>query len=71
MIIPSLTLTPALLAWLRSRHDDDAKPLRVRQRGPDVDVLRADGAELSELEQRHVRATLAAHAVEPLTRPPR
>lgn len=31
-----------------------------------IGVTRADGSELSETEARHVRATMAAHAVEPL-----
>jgi hypothetical protein len=64
MIIANLTLTPGLLRWLRSRHDDGAQELRARQRGPDVEVLRADGSELSEAEQAHVRGTAAAHGVD-------
>lgn len=64
MIVRGLTLTLGLARMLASRHDDGEAPLRVRQVGPDVAIFRADGSELSELEERHVRGVLAADRVE-------
>lgn len=50
---------------LRSRGDDDGEPLRVAliaglARLSVIEILRADGTELSETEQTHVRAAIAA-----------
>lgn len=69
MILPNLTLTPALTAWLESRGD--GAPLMVRQDGPDVVVTRQDGAEPLPHEAARCRGIVAAHAVEPFTRGPR
>ena len=66
MRIPTLTLTPALAAWIASRCDPGTPALLVRQDGADVEVTRADGAELSASESAHVRGTVAAHRAEPL-----
>jgi len=74
VILPAVTLTPALAAWIRAAHDDGASDLEVagyaRDDGsPYARVERADGSELSPTEEREVRALLAAHAVEPLRIP--
>lgn len=66
MTLKNLVLTPALARFLASRCDPGTAPLTARQDGPDVVVTRADGAELSDLETRHVRGTVAAHRVEPI-----
>lgn len=58
--------TETLLALLRGAHDDGRQPLDVRFSSPALVVLHADGTELSETEEREVRALLAADAVEPL-----
>lgn len=67
--LPGVTLTPALAAWLSTRGD--GAPLSVRQDGPDVVVLRADGAEPLSHEAIRCQGIVAAHAAEPFTRPPR
>lgn len=67
--LPGVTLTPALAAWLSTRGD--GAPLSVSQDGPDVVVLRADGAEPLPHEAIRCQGIAAAHAVEPFTRPPR
>ena len=66
MKIMATKLTRALRGWLTSSHDDGHEPLRVEQVGPDIDVTRADGSELSAAEELEITARLAAHAVEPL-----
>mgnify|MGYP003527995863 CR=1 FL=1 len=65
MIAQSTTLTPTLARWLSHAHDgapDRGQPLRVRQLGAHLEVLQADGAELSESERIEVTSLLAAHA---------
>lgn len=57
--------TPGLLQMLSTRNDDGTSRLAVRSTC-DATILHVDGSDLSELERRHVRATLAAHAVESL-----
>ncbi len=69
MILPNLTLTPVLQAWLASRGDGAL--LVVRQDGPDVVVTREGGAEPLPHEIARCRGIVAAHAVEPFTRGPR
>lgn len=66
-----VTLTPGLRWWLERAGDKER--LRVHQcsRPWRVDVLHADGAELSVSEQIEVCALLAAHAAEPLQIPER
>lgn len=82
MIIPGVTLTPALAAWLRAAHDDGQRNLRVSQISnlwsgvPTwIEVVRDGGLagdeDLSPTEEQEVRALLAAHAVESLAMPVR
>jgi hypothetical protein len=71
MLILRTTRTAALDHWLRESHDDDCAPLSVEQVGADIQVLRADGSELSEDEKIEIEARLAANAVEPLRLPKR
>lgn len=70
MIIRSIAPTPALTAWLQRQHDDGQPALTVAAVGDGLEVLRADGAELSETEAAHVRGIIAAHRVQPLFPPP-
>jgi hypothetical protein len=71
MLILRTMRTAALDHWLRESHDDGCAPLSVEQVGADIQVLRADGSELSADETIEVRARLAANAVEPLRLPSR
>lgn len=66
MLIRDTALTEALVRWLRESNDDDRPALRVTERGSAIEVLRADGGELSPAEELEIKARLAAHAVEPL-----
>jgi hypothetical protein len=66
MLILRTTLTRALERWLRESHDDGCRPLKVEQVGADIQVLCADGSDLSDDERIEVRARLAANAVSPL-----
>lgn len=67
-MIVSITISPALQAWIRSRHDPGQPPLRIRYLGAGLSrIEREGGAELSETEAAHVRGLLAAHAVEPIS----
>lgn len=63
MLIPDLALTPGLAERLRACGDEPLQVAMSLRFG--VDVLRADGSELSEHEQRRVEGVLAAHRVEP------
>ncbi len=63
-------VTDALLEWLRASHDDGAPPLEAEHERDGVLVLRSDGSEPSETEQRHCRGVVAAHEAEPITRGP-
>ena len=70
MIVPiptNRTATTRLLAMLREQHDDDTPPLRAATTAwGSICIIRQDGSEPSETEQRHIRATIAAHAAESL-----
>lgn len=63
MIIPTATAPAA--SELATLHDDDTPALRVRSRGSMTEITRADGSELSALEQLHVRAAIAAQEETP------
>lgn len=66
MIVTVEKVTPGLVAWLERQHDDNERPLVVLAGSRRVAIRRADGAELTEREQAHVRGVLAAHAVKDL-----
>ncbi|RYE86550.1 MAG: hypothetical protein EOO75_15590 [Myxococcales bacterium] len=59
------SLSDELLDWLARSHDPDQPLLVVRPRGRDLEVLRADGTEISATEHREVFARLVVHALEP------
>lgn len=77
-------ITPALLRLLATMHDDGAEPLVARDAGltepesdrdeerplHDLEILHADGAELTEREMAHVQGVIAAHAVAPIESSP-
>ena len=71
MLILRTTRTAALDYWLQDSYDDGWPPLKVEQVGADIQVLRADGSELSADETIEIEARLAANAVEPLRLPKR
>lgn len=62
--------SPILLTMLAAQSDDGHAPLRTRgvasPQWSEVEILRADGSELSATERAHVLAVLAAHAAEPI-----
>jgi hypothetical protein len=61
MIIPIATRPSRELARLiASRHDDGGRPLRQYWYRGQLQITRADGSELSALEQAHVRAAISA-----------
>ncbi len=71
MLIPNVVLTKALSYWLSTRRDPDTLDLVVSQCDSGIIVLRADGDEPSANEATHIRAVMAANAVEPLALPAR
>ena len=71
MLILRTVRTAALDHWLRESHDDGCAPLNVEQVRAGIQVLRANGSELSADETLEIEARLAANAVEPLRLPRR
>jgi hypothetical protein len=70
-MLVTVTVTPALAAWISSRHDPGQPPLRIRPLGAGLSLIeRADGSPLSASEAAHVRGVLAAHAAEEIVTPP-
>jgi hypothetical protein len=64
-VVREHALGHALLELLQGAHDDDQPALVVTHEPPALVVLRADGTELSEVEEKEIWALLAADGAEP------
>ena len=66
MIVQVERVTPGLVSWLRTAHDDGQPALSVRWAPRGLRVEHRRGGELSAAEQLEVRAIVAAHEAEAL-----